>query len=160
MSKAEKIAGLAMLGGAVAEKLLLRRLLVGMVELLLFAIVVSVLSTALLITGLYVAYRLLLEHGLNTDTALLITSGIGAMLILALTAIALDRFRRLHRKLTIRPALVSKISHVAESFIDGLLTASPPHDKNDQRKSKKALLQRSVETEMATAGGGCESYET
>lgn len=119
-----KMAGLAMTGSLLVESLLLRRFLLGMAVILVLGVIAGVMISALVIVGFYVAYRLLLQYGTNMDTALLAMCGVAVVFILALAAVIVTRFRAIRKTLRPKPDVVSRVRHVGEAFVEGLLAPS------------------------------------
>src|SRR5690348_13766471 len=125
MSGMERFMALATVGSAFLEKMLLKRFLLGMVSIMVLAIIIGCLVAALLMGGLYLACRLLIEHGMSADMALLMAGAVSVLLIAASAFAIRIRIRRLRRNLVPKmPKLPSRITNTAEAFIDGLLTPS------------------------------------
>lgn len=120
--------GLVMLSGTLAEKLLLRRFLLGMAGIIIFAVIIGAAIAALFIVMLYLAYRLMLEHGLNPESGLFIIGWITAALIIVLGGAAYYRFRIMQRAFTSRSTITNQVSRMLEAFMDGLM--NPPSQKS------------------------------
>lgn len=116
--------GLVMLSGTLTEKLLLRRFLLGMVGILAFSIIIGIAVAALLVAILYLGYRLMLEHGISSESGLIIIGWVTATLIIVLGGAAYYRFRRMQRAFTPRSTITNQVSRTVEAFIDGLMTPS------------------------------------
>lgn len=123
MPNLEWLMGLATISGLYLERLVLRRFLLGMAAIVVLSVILSVLIAAALVAGLYLAYRLLLEHGVTADAALLIIGGVGVIFAFALCIAILYRFRRLRLSLRPGPDVANYISEIGEAFVDGFVTS-------------------------------------
>ena len=102
-------------------------LLSGLAVILLLSIVVVILAAALLVAALYLIYRLMVEYGVDPDTAMWITLGGMAVVIAIIIATIMYRVSKLRKLLAPRLPLTAKISttieHMAEAFVDGFMEA-------------------------------------
>lgn len=117
-----------MMGQLLLEKWLLKRFLISLAGLLAFAVMISVLLSALMLTGLYAAFHLMQQHGMTADMALLAASGLGVLLIMILAAFAVRYFHHLQKALSLHSTLAAQIGQAAADFICGLLAAAPKQD--------------------------------
>jgi len=124
MVKLERIIALATTSSVLVESLLIKRFLLGIAVVMVMAVVIGVIISALLIAGFYLTYRLWLEHGLDADAALLATGGMGAVFVCVFAAIIFHRMLRLHSILRPKPVFLSHISETAEAFVRGFLEAA------------------------------------
>ncbi len=93
--------------------------------LLMLAVIVGMVSGALILGALYLIYHLLLTHGMGADGALLTVGGVALLLVFLLSFIAASCFRKLYNAIKPQPALAAHVGRTIEAFLNGLL-ATPP----------------------------------
>ncbi|MBV8938606.1 MAG: hypothetical protein JO089_02040 [Alphaproteobacteria bacterium] len=120
-----KLIGIVSMGKAFSTLPLLHRLLSGIVTLAILGVITAMMLGALLVGGMYLFYRMLLEHGLEQSAALLMVGGISVLVTLILAAVTAAYARRLMdlpRQIAGHGGIASKFTGIADSFVEGLLT--------------------------------------
>jgi len=103
---------------------LFQRLLAGIIVVASLTIVISIMISVMLVSGLYIGYFALLQYGAEPAAAMIII-GIAAILtviMLILSALAcLHHLRQMPRNLLKRSPLASRAMNALDAFTDGLM---------------------------------------
>jgi hypothetical protein len=129
MSSLDKILSIAGVGSTIANAALLRRFLAGVMLAIILAAMSGTMLGALFIAVFYGVYFALVANGVHSLTAASIVVGTIVALTVFTTVFAWFRWRRLRemsRHLESPGSIVSKVTRLADSFLDGLL--KPRHE--------------------------------
>lgn len=126
MSRIGKLLGLLTFGRMYAKTLIFQKFLSGIAAAVALTIVSGMMVGTLLIGGLYALYALLLHFGLPVFNAMFTTGAVAfgvTALLIAVTAQCLQKLLVIPKDFIQAEApLASRVSNVADAFVDGLLT--------------------------------------
>ncbi|MFZ4762426.1 MAG: hypothetical protein ACOYK8_06400 [Alphaproteobacteria bacterium] len=114
-----------MMGSSFSDRLLFRRFLLSMALLLVCSVIIGGMLAVLTIVGLYIAYRMMQEHGMAADTALLYIWGAALFFIAVISMILYHHFLQLRYSLKNQPTMLSGVvGDVLSAFMAGLFKKS------------------------------------
>jgi len=133
MSAISKLLGVATLGSTLASVALLRRFLSGVTSVVALVIVTAIMGCVLLLGALGAAYLGLVHYGLDPYVAALTVAAFMFLVVATLMGFTIIRLRHL-RELPyhdLHPEIpnLSRISDIANAFMDGLLNHTPSSRK-------------------------------
>jgi hypothetical protein len=131
MSVVEKLLGVVMVQHKLSANALFQQILWYVMVCVVLSIILGVLASAVLIGGTYVAYHTLLLNGLEPLVAQVFISFIALLamgLIYVLFRIRIQLLKNaVYRLLKLQSPIASRLNHITNSFIDGLLEPTVPH---------------------------------
>lgn len=127
-----KILGLISIGGAIAESPLPRKLLSGMATVAGLTVVTGMMIGTLMVGALYAAYYALVDYGVSPESALVTVAGIATVITIILISVTVHYVKSLFEMPRLLPesqssSIAGKVTGIADSFVDGLLTREVHH---------------------------------
>ena len=118
-----KLAGIASIGGSIANVSLIQRFLSGLTSIIAFTVLSALMAGMLIVCAFYGAYAWLLQYGMDQTSAVEVILGLMFFLTAVLASVAYWRLQELrkfptqllHREV---PGL-ARVSSVVNAFLDG-----------------------------------------
>lgn len=131
MAILEKLLGVVVVQRKLSANTLFQQILWHLVISVVLSVILGVLLSSLLIGGAYAAYHSLLLNGLDSLAALVVIGVIALLTISLIYGIFRIKIQTLkntvRRLLNLQSPIASRLNHITDSFIEGLLEPTTPH---------------------------------
>jgi hypothetical protein len=121
----EKLLAIVGIAQTVYGKWLLQKLVNGVITLIALLLITAVLISAIVVSGCYAIYLLLIQHGYEPITASIIVCGlisVTAIVVIVVIFVLLGHLRRMpHTLLRQKIPIVAQAQNIVDAFLDGLL---------------------------------------
>ena len=130
LSTIGKIVGLITLGKGFTQTLMFRKFLSGVAAVVALTIITGMMVGSLMLVSIYGIYLALMNYGLEPTAAMFATVGIAVFITGLLIFFTLAHLRRLadvpKQLMQTESPVAQRMSTLADSFVDGLLTREVP----------------------------------